>query len=56
MDAQNWGIYHSHRQKHLYGHESVDMIAYYLGLDEAQMRATIGKFESVMAEAVAVGG
>ena len=42
--------------KHLYGHESVDMTAYYIGLDEAQMRATIGKFESVMAEAVAVGG
>ncbi len=41
--------------KHLYGHESVDMTAYYIGLDEAQMRATIGKFESAMAEALTVG-
>ncbi len=43
-------------RKHLYGHESVDMTAYYIGLDEAQMRATIGKSESAMAEAVTVGG
>ena len=39
--------------KHLYGHASVDMTAYYVGLDEAKMRATIGKFEMAMAEAFA---
>lgn len=41
--------------QHLYGHESVDMTAYYIGLDEAQARATIGRFEAAMAEAVPGG-
>lgn len=42
--------------KHLYGHESVDMTAYYIGLDEVQMRATISRFETAMAAPLLSGG
>ena len=41
--------------KRLYGHESVDTTAYYIGLDEAQRRVTIGKLESAVAEALSAG-